>query len=64
MSSSNFYLYSLIDLVAAHKCLLKEKEVLEASIQAISKSTSSRSCDDNASDKSQEETSNSDVVRM
>lgn len=51
------YKTRLKDLVTAHKCLLKEKEVLESSLKAFSKSSVSKGNDANTSDVSEESTS-------
>nr|BAN20798.1 GRIP and coiled-coil domain-containing protein 1, putative [Riptortus pedestris] len=48
------YKNRLKDLVAAHKCLLKEKEVLESSLKAFSKSSSPRNSEESSSEKTKE----------
>ncbi|XP_073981876.1 GRIP and coiled-coil domain containing 88 kDa [Rhodnius prolixus] len=50
------YKSRLADLVAAHKCLLKEKEILESSLKSISQSKSKKS-EDETSTSSQDTTS-------
>ena len=56
------YLLSL-DLVTAHKCLLKEKEVLESSLKAFSKSSAPKSNDFNPIDVS-EDSANEEVQKF
>uniref|UniRef100_A0A069DZE9 Putative myosin class ii heavy chain n=1 Tax=Panstrongylus megistus TaxID=65343 RepID=A0A069DZE9_9HEMI len=55
------YKSRLADLVAAHKCLLKEKEILESSLKSISQSKSKKSEDETST--SSQDTNSSTIEK-